>query len=52
MKQLIYFVYFFLTASLAMAQDSTIALRRLSRAIIKLSPLSLLDQDATVQAGL
>lgn len=52
MKQLIYLVYFFLTASSTMGQDSTIALRRMPRAVVKLSPLSLLDQDATVQAGL
>ena len=34
------------------AQDSTVALRRPYRAVIKLAPLSLLDQDATVQGGL
>ena len=34
------------------AQDSIIALRRPYRAVIKLAPLSLLDQDATVQGGL
>lgn len=39
-------------ASASVAQDSTIALRRTPHAVIKLAPLSLLDQDATVQAGL
>ncbi|GAB3643448.1 hypothetical protein [Spirosoma arcticum] len=52
MKQLIYLVYFLLIASSVMAQDSTIALRSAPRAIVKLAPLSLLDQDATIQAGL
>ena len=32
--------------------DSTIALRRTPRAILKLAPLSIMDQDATIQAGL
>lgn len=36
----------------ANAQDSTIRLQRPYRAVFKLAPLSLLDQDATVQAGL
>ncbi len=37
----------------AMGQDSTIALSRTPRAVLKFAPLSLLlDQDATVQAGL
>jgi len=33
-------------------QDSTITLRRTPRAVIKFAPLSLLDNDATVQGGL
>ena len=35
-----------------MSQDSTIAHRRVHRAVIKFAPLSLLDQDATIQGGL
>ena len=53
MKQLLYFTSFLLViTSASIAQDSTIALRRTPRAIIKFAPLSLLDQDATIQAGL
>lgn len=52
MKQLLYLVCCLLTASSTMGQDSTIALRSVHRAVVKFAPLSLLDQDATVQAGL
>lgn len=52
MKPLNCLIYFLLTTSAVMAQDSTIALRRTPRAVVKFAPLSLLDQDATVQGGL
>lgn len=52
MKPLLYVACLLLIASSAISQDSTIALRRVHRAIIKFAPLSLLDQDATVQGGL
>lgn len=52
MKTLLYVTCFLLAISSAMSQDSTILLRRTPRAMLKLAPLSLLDQDATVQAGL
>jgi len=48
-----FLLFAFLLISLKTSgQDSTVALRRTPRAIIKFAPLSLLDQDATVQAGL
>jgi len=40
------------TVDLARAQDSTVSLRRPVRAVIKLAPLALVDQDATLQVGL
>ncbi|CCH51971.1 hypothetical protein BN8_00932 [Fibrisoma limi BUZ 3] len=40
------------TIGTATAQDSTVSLRRPVRAVIKLAPLALVDQDATLQAGL
>lgn len=52
MLRLFYLFSLWLPVTCAIAQDSTIALRQMPRAIIKLAPLSLLDQDATLQAGL
>lgn len=52
MKLFLYLICFWGLSLATMAQDSTIALRRTPRAILKLAPLSLLDQDATIQAGL
>ena len=53
MTQVRCFICLLLTTLSAMGQDSTIALRKTHRAILKLAPLSLLlDQDATIQVGL
>lgn len=52
MKPILYVASLLFIASPALSQDSTIALRRVHRAVIKFAPLSLLDQDATVQGGL
>lgn len=41
-----------LTVSLARSQDSTLTYSHPSRFILKLAPLAVLDQDATIQAGL
>ncbi len=51
--RLLFYLFYLLGMTLAAnAQDSTIALRKPTRAIIKIAPLSLLDLDATVQGGL
>lgn len=47
-----YVIGFLLWGTHLQAQDSTITLRRPYRVVFKLAPLALLDQDATVQAGL
>ncbi|MDB5239856.1 MAG: hypothetical protein JWP57_481 [Spirosoma sp.] len=52
MKPLLYLTYFWGLSLAAKGQDSTIALRRTSHIVAKFAPLSLLDQDATIQAGL
>lgn len=52
MKNSLLLFAFILLPLATLGQDSTIALRRAPRAIIKFAPLSLLDQDATVQGGL
>jgi hypothetical protein len=52
MKHLLYLVCLLIATTGATAQDSTVALRQMPRVIIKFAPLSLLDQDATVQGGL
>ncbi|MFD2574112.1 hypothetical protein ACFSUS_25980 [Spirosoma soli] len=44
--------YLLFSSALSLGQDSTVTLRRVPRSIVKLAPLSLLDQDATVQGGL
>lgn len=41
-----------LTVSLARSQDSTLTYNHPSRFVLKLAPLAVLDQDATLQAGL
>lgn len=52
MKKALLFLLLCLTAPLARCQDSTLVYSHPSRFILKLAPLSLLDPDATVQAGL
>lgn len=52
MKPLLYVACLLLIASSALSQDSTIAFQRVHRTVIKFAPLSLLDQDATVQGSL
>lgn len=52
MKPIHYLLCLLLTASSAFGQDATVSLRPVPRTILKVAPLSLLDQDATVQAGL
>lgn len=51
MKQVYLLLCLQLIAFSVLGQDSTIALRQAPRAILKFAPLSLFDQDATVQAG-
>ncbi len=52
MKKALLFLLLSLMAPLARCQDSTLVYSHPARFILKLAPLSLLDQDATVQAGL
>lgn len=52
MKKALLFLLLSLMAPLARCQDSTLVYQHPSRFIVKLAPLSLLDPDATIQAGL
>ncbi len=48
----IFLLSLLLFTQFSIAQDSTITLRWVPRTVLKLAPLALLDQDATLQAGL
>jgi hypothetical protein len=52
MKKALLFLLLHLTAPLAQGQDSTLVYNHPARFVVKLAPLSLLDPDATIQAGL
>ncbi len=52
MKKALLFLLSTLTTVPGWCQDSTLVYSHPSRFILKLAPLSLLDQDATIQAGL
>lgn len=52
MRYLFYLISVLSATASATGQDSAITLPRTPRAVLKLAPLSLIDRDATVQAGL